>query len=355
MLKENDSRRRLREHVDEHQRSVLEQLGPLTTSALRVHLAAHMAKLEEGAGRRASFSASVVDPPPSPVGMQRTKSIVSSALSPAGCESASNWMLLSSAVSTIGMNLTMTPTTEVWNQHFAGDFTAQARMMTNLGLVSSVVGFVLKPVLASLTDTFGRKPLMFSSPVANTLLTGGMVLSSRSRWTTFLAIRYCCSPLTYEAQMLARQAAMGDMFSNDSKRLGRHLARMSMIWPVSSIFCPIISGYLTACFGLRLPLVIATIMYAFNLFIVVPRIPETLPRDQRKPFVLGMGSSPLTAFKLFTKGKWLRRISFLQLLDSMSGQEVCWNLSELSIALRQLVLVQAALGCSRTPLCSGMM
>ena len=283
----------------------------------------HIAKVA-----RASFSTSTVDPPPSPMGMRRTQSI-SSALSPAECESASKWMLVSSAISTFGMNLTMTPTTEIWIQHFAGDFTAQARMMTNLGLISSVAGFFLKPVLASLTDSFGRKPLMYSSPMANTVLTGGMVVSPRSLWTTFLAARYCFSPLTYEAQMLARQAAMGDMFSNDSKRLGRHLARMTMIWPVSSIFCPIVSGFLTARFGPRIPLFIATILYAFNLFVVTPRVPETLPHEERKPFVVGMGSSPLTAVKLFTKGPRLRRISLLQLLDSMSGQEVCWNLSEL--------------------------
>jgi MFS family permease len=156
-----------------------------------------------------------------------------------------------------------------------------------------------------------------------------MVVSSRSLWTTFLAARYCFSPLTFEAQMLARQAAMGDMFSNDSKRLGHHLARMSMIWPVSSIFCPIFSGFLTARFGLRLPLFIATILYAFNLLVVTPRVPETLPDKERKPFVVGMGSSPLTAVKLFSKGARLRRISVLQLLDSISGLEVCWSLSEL--------------------------
>lgn len=261
--------------------------------------------------------------------MQRTKSVISKDLSPAECERASAWILVSSTISTFGMNLTMTPTTEIWIQHFAGDFTAHARMMTNLGLVSSLVGFFLKPILASLTDTFGRKPLMYSSPAANTLLTGAMVLTSRSMWTTFLATRYCFSPFTYEAQMLARQAAMGDMFSDDSKRLGQHLARMSMTWPVSSIFCPIISGFLTSRFGLRLPLLIATICYAFNLFVVVPRIPETLPREGRKPFSLGMGSSPLTAAKLFANGKRLRRIGVLQVLDSVSGQEVCWNLSAL--------------------------
>ena len=326
-----DASLRLREHLSEHESRIANEQHAAT--GLREHLAEHRAKLGLAAAppderRATSFASTVADPPPSPAALRRTQSVISTALSPAECEHASNGMFLSSAISTFGMNLTMTPTTEIWIQHFAGDFTAQARMMTNLGLVSSVTGFFVKPILASMTDCFGRKPLMFSSPIANVLLTGGMVLCPRSLWTTILAARYCCSPLTYEAQMLARQAAMGDMFSGDSKRLGRHLARMSMVWPVSSIFCPIISGFLTSRFGLRLPLTIATILYAVNLFIVVPRVPESLPRENRKPFVLGMGSSPLTAIKLFTKGRRLRSIGFLELLDSVCGQEVCWNLSE---------------------------
>lgn len=107
---------------------------------------------------------------------------------------------------------------------------------------------------------------------------------------------------------------MGDMFSDDSKRLGKHLSNMMMVWPISSIFCPIISGYLTSAFGIRVPLAIATAMYVANFFVTM--LPsETLSAGKRKPFQIGMGTSPLTAVKLFTSGKRLRALGFLKLVD----------------------------------------
>ena len=107
---------------------------------------------------------------------------------------------------------------------------------------------------------------------------------------------------------------MGDMFSDDSKRLGQHLSNMMMVWPISSIFCPIISGYLTSAFGIRVPLGIATAMYVTNFFVCqLPK--ETLCAAKRKPFKIGMGTSPLTAVKLFTSGERLRALGFLKLVD----------------------------------------
>ena len=127
--------------------------------------------------------------------------------------------------------------------------------------------------------------------------------------------------------MLVRNACMGDMFSSDSKRLGRQLARMQMVWPLSSIVCPILGGWLTTI-SLRLPMALSAAVVALSLAVVVPRIPETLPTAERKPFTLGMGASPLSAIKLFTSGRRLRAVGLLQLVDSFGNEEVTWHVSE---------------------------
>ena len=49
--------------------------------------------------------------------------------------------------------------------YFAGDFAAHARVMTTLSSVSAIVGFFLKPLFASMTDKYGRKPLLALSPI----------------------------------------------------------------------------------------------------------------------------------------------------------------------------------------------
>ena len=127
--------------------------------------------------------------------------------------------------------------------------------------------------------------------------------------------------------MLVRNACMGDMFSSDSKRLGRQLARMQMVWPLSSIVCPILGGWLTTI-SLRLPMALSAAVVALSLAVVVPRIPETLSTAERKPFTLGMGASPLSAIKLFTSGRRLRVVGLLQLVDSFGNEEVTWHVSE---------------------------
>ena len=133
------------------------------------------------------------------------------------------------------------------------------------------------------------------------------------------------SAITYEAQMLVRNACMGDMFSSDSKRLGRMLARMQMVWPLSSIICPILGGWLTTI-SLRLPMALSAAVVALSLAVVVPRIPETLPTAGRKPFTLGMGASPLSAIKLFTSGRRLRAVGLLQ--DQATGPDDLGRLAE---------------------------
>lgn len=161
------------QHFAEHERTA-ERLG----AALAEHLAAHRAKVDAAPERRRALFADAADPAPTPRALRRTQSIVSDVLMPAQCERTAWLLLISSALSTFAMNLTMTPTTEIWLEHFNGDFAAHARMMTNLGLVSNVVGFFVKPIIASLSDAYGRKPLLYLSPIINSILTGGMIFVS---------------------------------------------------------------------------------------------------------------------------------------------------------------------------------
>ena len=111
--------------------------------------------------------------------LRRSRSIVTEALTPEQCLRAANWLLASSFLSTFAMSLTMQATTEIWLGHFAGDFTRHARRMTSLGTLSSVLGFFIKPLLASLSDAHGRVPLLFLSPSVNLVLT---TLMSMGLW-----------------------------------------------------------------------------------------------------------------------------------------------------------------------------
>jgi hypothetical protein len=85
----------------------------------------------------------------------------------------------------------------------------------------------------------------------------------------------------------------------------------------------------------RLPYVIAAVgMLANLLSLILPRVPETLPRSLRKNKKVGRGwlmllrdSSPLSAVKLFTRGPRLRMFALLGLISCLGGELALWNIA----------------------------
>ena len=56
-----------------------------------------------------------------------------------------------------------------------------------------------------------------------------------------------------------------------------------------------------AAVSVRLPYAVTTCCYSLSAFCFVPRVPETLPADQRKPALSLMAAPPLSSLKLFTQ------------------------------------------------------
>ena len=141
--------------------------------------------------------------------------------------------------------------TQIWLDHFAGDFAAHAATMTRLSTASAAIGFVVKPVLASLSDVYGRRPLLLLPPVLNTALKAAMVFAPHAANVQLLRAQHLLGAFTWEvrgpknrlriaapcsvapgrrrrrspqssltrtpgatqASMIASDAALGDMFS----------------------------------------------------------------------------------------------------------------------------------------------
>ena len=62
------------------------------------------------------------------------------------------------------------------------------------------------------------------------------------------------------------------MYSTQPKQLSKMLARQMITWPITSIVCPLIGGYLSTI-HLRLPLAISAVIHALAAVLVVPRVP----------------------------------------------------------------------------------
>ncbi len=231
---------------------------------------------------------------------------------------AANWLFASNLMQTFGMMISMQSTNQIWLEHFNGDFGNHARVMTRLSTISNVVGFIVKPLLASMTDKFGRKPLLSLAPVLQFVLKGSMVVCP-TRWlVVLLSFQYMSSAFTHETSRIATDAAHGDMYSSNPKMLGKMISRQMMTYPITSIVCPLIGGTLART-HLRLPLAVTALVSLISALLVVPRVPETLSVSRRKPRITLAGASPLSAIKLFTQGTRLRRLAAFQIVNNISS------------------------------------
>ena len=185
---------------------------------------------------------------------------------------ASSWLFVCSLSQSLCSNISLQAKNQMFLDYFAGDFAAHARVMTTLSSVSAIVGFFLKPLFASMTDKYGRKPLLALSPILQSANFFAIALCPMSWIITTLMVQQVLQSFTWETSRIASDAAYGDMYSTQPKQLSKMLARQMITWPITSIVCPLIGGYLSTI-HLRLPLAVSAVIHALAAVLVVPRVP----------------------------------------------------------------------------------
>ena len=233
-------------------------------------------------------------------------------------EKTARRLFLLSLIQSFSSSLSMQASNQIWLDHFNGDFAAHARVMTRVSMFSSIFGFFVKPLIASATDRFGRKPLLFLSPAMQFVLKLGMCLAPSHRLVVFQMAQYLLGSVTYESAHIATDAAYGDMYADQPEKLSKVISRQMITYSLSSLICPIIGGWL-AQRHLRLPFVITAALYGVNGLLFVPQVPETIPDSKRTSRLSIAGASPLSAVKLFTRGARLRKVALLQIVHSFGS------------------------------------
>ena len=83
------------------------------------------------------------------------------------------------------MMVSMQAEQEIWLRHYAGNFAAQASVQSKIQSISGILSFLLNPVIASISDHVGRKPLMVAASVMS-MLRSVMTASHPSVFTTIV-------------------------------------------------------------------------------------------------------------------------------------------------------------------------
>lgn len=160
------------------------------------------------------------------------------------------------------------------------DFGANGRTQGVLQSVDGVISLLLNPLIASATDTFGRRPLLILSQTAALLR---CVALAANPSVVAVAVGSLAKGFCMNVLMVTAQAALGDLFKTTPALYGRFVSLFMMMPPLSGVVSPIIGSAL-ASRSLRLPYVVGAFLCATNVLITCQVLRETCGPADRKPF-----------------------------------------------------------------------
>jgi len=144
--------------------------------------------------------------------------------------------------------------------------------------VYALLQFFTAPILGNLSDRFGRRPLLLGSLFAfgvDFLLTG---LATSMTWL-FIGRAFAG---VFGASFAAGGAYIGDI-SHDQNR-AKNFGLLGAAWGSGFTLGPVIGGFVAEHVGLRAPFYFAAGLALANVAFGFFALPESLPRERRRPF-----------------------------------------------------------------------
>ena len=158
-----------------------------------------------------------------------------------------------------------------------GDTASAATMLGIFGTVWAVMQFFASPVLGSLSDAYGRRPVILMSVGCLCLDYILMAVAPSILW---LFIGRVISGITTSGFPTA-MAYIADTTPPDER--AKKFGLIGAAWGFGFIVGPAFGGFL-AGFDLRAPFWVSAVLCAVNVLYGLFVLPESLPKDRRSPF-----------------------------------------------------------------------
>jgi DHA1 family tetracycline resistance protein-like MFS transporter len=227
-----------------------------------------------------------------------------------------------------------------------GDLEAAAHSVGWLGALYALMQFIFSPVLGSLSDRFGRRPVILAS------LFGSGVDYLVLAWAPTIGWLYLArivSGIT-AANFSAASAYIADVTPPEKRAAG--FGMIGAAFGLGFIAGPAIGGLLGA-HGLRTPFLVAAGITLLNWLYGAFVLPESLPKEKRRPFTWASAHpiKALTALSRWPVVMGLAGTHFLSVLAGniypalwvlYTGVRYGWNSKQVGISLA-LVGVMAAI------------
>lgn len=162
-------------------------------------------------------------------------------------------------------------------QFMGGDTASAAKVVGLFGASWAGMQFVCSPIIGALSDRLGRRPVILAS---NFGLGIDYVLMALAPSLPWLFLGRLVSGVT-GASFTSAMAYVADVTPAERRAAGYGL--MGAAWGVGFVLGPALGGVLGAV-GPRLPFWVAAGLTLVNATYGLFVLPESLPRDRRKPF-----------------------------------------------------------------------
>ncbi len=212
----------------------------------------------------------------------------------------------------LGMIIPVLP--KLVEQFYGGDTREAAQMYGLFGTVWALMQFVCSPVLGSLSDRFGRRPVILLSNFGLGLDYILMGLAPDLRW---LFVGRVISGIT-SASVPTAMAYITDVTPVE-KRAGAY-GLVGAAFGLGFILGPAIGGFLSQ-FGPRMPFWCAAVFSLANACYGYFVLPESLARDQRAGFSWRR-ANPLGSLKLLASHPDLLGLASVSFLSSLAHESL---------------------------------
>ena len=141
---------------------------------------------------------------------------------------------------------------------------------------------VMTLFFGTLSDTFGRRPVILSTLVLFALASVGAALAPTFGWLlVFRGLQGLCAG----AGMVVGQAIVRDRFQGAAAQ--RMMSNIMMVFGIAPAVAPVIGGYLNAHLGWQANFAFLALVAALLFVVSLRGLPESLPRQERHPLHLG--------------------------------------------------------------------